>query len=128
MHANTISIRDHPETARVGIKWTTDEDEQLMQAAFDGLHVNDIAKTHQRTVSGVKSRLMTNALNMMSERNLTLQEVAKQLHISIEELENHKQMRKDTKQKAPSNDKCSDQKITNLLTEIRDYLKIIAEK
>lgn len=134
-------MRDQPATARVGVKWTKEENEQLMKEVMDGMNLHDVAKKHYRTVTGVKLRVMSNALNMMTNRDLTLQDVAKTVYISVEDLENHKQ-RQEQKVTTPkvrktatstskelSDDNISfNQDFMNILTEIRDYLKIIAEK
>jgi hypothetical protein len=114
----------HSEIARVGVKWTKDEDEQLMKTTVSGLNINDIAKRHQRTVGAVKIRIMRNAITMMKSKNLTLEEVAKLVHISIEELKNHKQIQ-DRKQELPYNDNCAYLNCMALFTEIRNYLKIL---
>lgn len=139
-HTRVTVLREQPETARVGVKWTEAENEQVMKEVMDGMDLDDVAKKHQRTVTGVKSRVMTNALTMMTDRDLTLQDVAKLVHISVEDLENYKQ-RQEQKATTPKvkktgtktseelpDDNISHKDFMNILTEIRDYLKIIAEK
>lgn len=140
-HTRLNALREQPDTARAGVKWTEEENEQLMKEVMDGMDLEDVAKKHQRTVTGVKSRIMTNALTMMTVRDLTLQDVAKLVHISVEDLENHKQ-RQEQKATTPklkktvtatfeelsNNNISSYQDFMNILTEIRDYLKIIADK
>ena len=142
-HTRLTALREQPETARAGVKWTEEENEQLMKEVMDGMDgmdLDNVAKKHQRTITGVKSRVMTNALTMMIDRDLTLQDVAKLVHISVEDLENHKQ-RQEQKATTPkvkqtvtktsekvSDDNVSYQDFMNILTEIRDYLKTIAEK
>jgi len=87
---NQQQLREKIETCRAGLKWTYDhEDAQLMKEAQDGLEFSDIATKHQRTISAVKSRVMSNGLKMMTESNLTLSEVSTLIHISEEELFQH---------------------------------------
>lgn len=139
-HSRLNALREQPETARAGVKWTEEENDQLMKEVMDGIDLEEVAKKHQRTVTGVKSRVMTNALTMMNDRDLSLQDVAKLVHISIEDMELHKQ-RQEQKASAPkakktvqkteeqsNNGIISYQDFMSVLTEIRDYLKIIAEK
>lgn len=141
LHTRVTVLREQPETARVGVKWTEAENEQVMKEVMDGMHLDDIAKKHQRTFTGVKSRIMTNALTMMTDRDLTLQDVAKLVHISVEDLENYKQRQEQKATTTPKvkktgtktseelpDDNISHKDFMNILTEIRDYLKIIAEK
>lgn len=139
-HTRLTALREQPDTARAGVKWTEEENEQLMKEVIDGMDLDDVAKKHQRTITGVKSRVMSNALSMMTERDLSLQDVAQLVHISVEDLENHKQRQEQkattpkvkrivTKtSKEPSDENIFYQDFMNILTEIRDYLKIIAEK
>lgn len=82
------TYRGIPETARVGLKWTDEENKELMKEVMeDGMHLEDIAKKHQRTTRGVKLKIMSNALDMMEEKNLTIHQVAKLVHIPADELE-----------------------------------------
>ncbi len=139
-HSRLNALREQPDTARAGVKWTEEENDQLMKEVMDGMDLEEVAKKHQRTFTGVKSRVMTNALTMMNDRDLSIQGVAKLVHISIEDMELHKQRQeqkasapkaKKTVQKAEvqSNDgSISNQDFMSVLIEIRDYLKIIAEK
>jgi len=133
-------LREQPETARAGLKWTEDENDQLMKDVMDGMDFNEVAKKYQRTLIGIKSRVMTNALTMMNDRDLTIQDVAKLVHISEDEIEYFRQtqeykadatkVKKNvTKKDSPSNnDNIPYQDFMSVLTEIRDYLKIIADK
>jgi len=133
-YSRLIALREQPDTARAGVKWTEEENEQLMKEVTDGMDLDDVAKKHQRTVTGVKSRVMTNALTIMKDRDLSLQDVAHLVHISVKELEHHKQ-RQDEKATTPKVKKLvtkveepsKNQDFMSVLTEIRDYLKIIAK-
>lgn len=133
------TLKEQPETARVGVKWTEKENEQLMTKVMeDGIDIDEVAKEHQRTVGAVKSRIMMNALKMMKDRDITLQEVAKLVHIPENEIEIYRQsvenkavekttVNKKVK-KSSHTDNFSYQDVMSVLIEIRDYLKVIAEK
>lgn len=135
-HSRLNALREQPDTARAGVKWTKVENDQLMKEVMEGMDLEEVAKKHQRTITAVKSRVMSNALTMMHERDLSLEDMAKLVHISVEDIELHKQ-RQDQKATTPkvrkreeqSNDgSISYQDFMSVLIEIRDYLKIIAEK
>jgi len=139
LHSRISILKEQPETARAGVKWTEEENNQLMTKVIeDGIDVDEVAKEHQRTVGAVKSRIMMNALNMMKERDITLQEVAKLVHIPENEIEIYRQRVenkavekktvKENTNKASHTDDFSYQDFMSVLTEIRDYLKIIADK
>jgi hypothetical protein len=137
---NCKSLRENEETCRAGLKWTAEEDEQLMKDAIEGIALNDVALKHHRTVGSIKVRVMSNGLKMMTDRNLTLEEVSNMIHISEEELGQYKHRldekhaKKDTTQKVNTlfkkkgPEKNFTQDIISILSEIRDYLKVISEK
>ena len=127
------NLREQPNTARVGIKWTEEEDNDVMKEALDGMNLHDIAKKHERTIGGIKIRIMNNLLTIMKDRNLSIQDLQKPVYISVEDLENHKQRQEKKKpvtkiQETSNNDNVPYKEFMIVLTEIRDYLKIIADK
>jgi len=91
LQSRLSALREEPETARAGLKWTEEENDQLMKDVMDGMDLDEVAKKHQRTVIGIKSRVMTNALTMMDSKGLTIQDVSKLVHISEDEIEYHRQ-------------------------------------
>lgn len=139
-------LKNQPETIRVGLKWSKEEDAKLMKQVYDGIKLDVITKNHQRTINGVKSRIMLNALNVMKEKELSLEEVSKLVNISIVDLNNFKQNQDTKKEKITKKEEVKKKKVTKItieneikdnlshpdiliiLKEIRDYLKIIAEK
>jgi hypothetical protein len=122
-------LKEQPETARTGIKWTFEENEELMKRINDGMSLEDIAKNHQRTITAVKSRVMMNALNIMKEKELTFEEVSKLVNISVDDLENYKQhqeekqKQKEEKIDKKESDKLSLQQIIKLELEILEKQK-----
>jgi hypothetical protein len=109
-------LREQPDTARAGIKWTEEESQELMNRIKDGMSLEDIAKTHQRTIIGVKNRIMANALHIMKENKMSFDEVSKLVNISVFDLENYKQYQ-DNKGEKPDkkeSDNLSLQQITKL--------------
>ena len=130
--ARIVKMRDNPETSRVGMKWTTEEDTQLMESVYNQESFADIATTLKRTKTAIRSRIIQHAIVLMKSENITTEEVSKRVHISEDEIIAYK-MKQDEKAttKKPSSDIKSpqtDDKYMTLLTEIRDLLKIIAEK
>lgn len=143
IRSNIQALKEKPETARVGVKWTNEENAELMRQAQEGMPFSEIATLHQRTVGGVKSHIMLNALRLMNEQDMSLEDAAKLVHISVEDLALFKQRkekkdlyRKEQKKstiakKQPivtSNNDINHEQIIGLLTEIRDYLKFLTEK
>lgn len=81
------ALRNNPDTSRAGMKWTESENTELMERAVQGMNIDEIAKTHKRTVTGVKARIMSNALTMMKSQNMTMEEASIYVHIPLDELE-----------------------------------------
>ena len=124
--SNLASKREEPETARVGMIWTDQENTELMEQAMYGKGLDEIANKHQRTIRGVKARIMSNALNIMTDKNISLEDVASLVHISVQDLVNFKQKQEKKRLGRKMNE--AQPEFMMILTEIRDYLKIIAEK
>jgi hypothetical protein len=112
----------------------------LIERAKNGLDLDNIALKHQRTQWAVKARIMGHAINMMDDKDLSIEEVANMVHISVEDIETFKQCQEKKADKpknavkklaqsvTQNNIGVSSEEIMTILTEIRDYLKIIAEK
>lgn len=83
---------------------------------MEGKDLYEVAKNHQRTQNAVKSRVINNAIVMMNEQDMTPEEVSGIVHISVDEINFVMK-----KQKNPIGE------IMNVLKEMRDYLKLIAE-
>ena len=56
---NYQALRNKEETARVGSKWTKEEDEQLIAELSNDMSYDDIANAHKRTIVGIKSRVIS---------------------------------------------------------------------
>jgi hypothetical protein len=117
MYNSMKILREYPETARAGLKWDEEESQELMNRIKDGMSLEDIANTHKRTVSGVKNRIMTNALNIMKEKKISLDEVSKLVNISVFDLKNYKEkIDKKESDKKESDKKESDKKESDNLS------------
>ena len=116
------SLREKPETERVGKKWTDEENTKLMEEAMNGVSFDEIAKTHQRTRGGIRSHLMTLALKEMeADEELTFETISKRIHISVAELKAYKERKEinaslkqqTNSEKKPMSDIHSDKKWTD---------------
>jgi hypothetical protein len=48
--------------ARVGKKWTTEEDELLREEVKNKMNYEEIAENHKRNIGGIKSRVISNII------------------------------------------------------------------
>ena len=134
---STKLLRENPETAKAGKKWLPEEDEELIQQATSKMDLAEIATAHQRTERGVKLRIMMHAIAHMNAQNKTIEDAADHFNITVDDLteyqrrsEQKKQQKQDEQQASSSQPKESrpKDKYMDILTEIRDLLKVIAEK
>lgn len=108
--------RENPETCKVGLKWSEEENAALMKRAAAGMPLKDIATAHARTVGGVKSHIMLIALMMVDSGSMTLEEVGRYVHISVDELEYFKEKQAKKSANQPINTSNSQQ--LNLIHKI----------
>lgn len=85
------ALRANPDTVRAGLKWTDEEDAKLLQRIKAGKEIETIAKQHKRTVTGLKSRIMTLTWNMVQNGTVTLKQVNALFRIPIQDLEEHRE-------------------------------------
>jgi len=75
------------ETSCVGKKWTSQEETQLLNSVtINKNSFEEIAKEHKRKVGGIKSRLKKIVLNMIEKDGKTVEETAKLLNLTVEEI------------------------------------------
>ncbi len=132
-------LRDEPTTANAGLRWSTEEHDELIHMA-QNLPLEELAKHFKRTVSALSTRIKQHIASAVDDEN-SLEELCKKYHIAVDDMlffvereKQKKQTRKEPikKQVTKTVDTC--QHITNnnlntqLLTEIRDLLIVIVAK
>lgn len=122
-----ISLRKNPDTARAGLKWLANEDEELMKHIRDKASYEDIAKHHKRTLGGVKIRAMQQAIIMMERDDISIEKASSLINISQHELQDFISKPKDKPKSVKKSETKSDDKYMKILMEIRDLLKEITE-
>jgi hypothetical protein len=116
--------------SRIGVGWTQEEDNQLLEEIGTKMDLKEIANIHKRTTKGIKLRLIHHAVKMMDTKGLNIETVAGHFNLlrsDIEDFRNKKTQEKkavDFKNKKPE----YHEKYLELLTDIRDTLKILVEK
>ena len=99
--------RENPETSRAGLKWETDEDNVLISKIDENVSFEEIAKSLQRTVGSIKTRLIVKALNLIDENHsITLEEAAEKFKITTSDIQSYqanKKKRQNTHQLRNSN-------------------------
>ena len=144
MNPTLDKLQNDPKTARTGTKWTDDEENKILEYLQADMDYEQIALKLQRSVNSVKSRIMETYIKKVIKQEMILEEVSTLLHIPIDLLTIAKR-RYENKQVPASQRKpkvkltelpkspvkkqpVSDLKCIPILEEIRDYLKILADK
>jgi len=87
--------RENPETSRAGLKWETDEDNVLISKIEENVSFEEIAKSLQRTVGSIKTRLIVKALNLIDENHsITLEEAAEKYKITTSDIQSYQANKK----------------------------------
>jgi hypothetical protein len=86
MGSHIKRLKETPETAMTGTRWTPQEDEKLLLSITNGKTTNEIALEHQRTVGGIESRLRTIAVRMLDVDKTPIENVSATLRLSVEEI------------------------------------------
>jgi len=93
--------------SRAGLKWTNDEEKQLMDEISQGIDIDTICKNHGREIGGIKSRISMFIVNKYND-NYTIEELSDMFKINttiIEEIIEKNESR-------IKNKKCNDDKIS----------------
>ena len=73
--------------SKAGSKWTTEEENQLLDEIKTGKSFNELALLHNRNVGGIVSRLKTIAASMVIKEGADIEELVKMFHIDKEYIE-----------------------------------------
>jgi hypothetical protein len=77
------------EVPRTCVTWTNEENYKLMMQIKDGLRLEEIAKNNQRTILAVKYHIITNALNIKKNSNISLDTISKLVNMPIYNLKKY---------------------------------------
>lgn len=86
MYQNIQKLRENPETANVGKKWSEDEINNLLNEIKKNTSMEEIAKIHKRTASSIKSKLFSIAISLI-QKNMNVDEVSKIVNLTPNEID-----------------------------------------
>ena len=58
MYHNIQKLKENPDTANIGKKWSDEEISELLKQIKDNVDLNTIAVLHKRTVGSITSKLL----------------------------------------------------------------------
>jgi hypothetical protein len=130
-YGNITKLRENPETARVGLPWTTEEHQQLLSEIETDLTLEQIAQQHQRTPGAIQQRLLWETWNQVYKEQTPVDEACEQLCVSREAFEAYERKRsqnEERKKQPKSSQKSMDTNNLKVLTEIQLSLVKIAQQ
>jgi hypothetical protein len=80
------ACRKKPETARVGHRYSVQNDVEIMEQAARGVSITAIAKQQKRTPQAIRARIIRNALQIMKRETCSLEEISRRYHIDMKRL------------------------------------------
>jgi len=119
-------FRNDPVTGRTGEKWTDQENLDLIEKIKNNVTYDQIALEHQRTANAIKSHIIDLFVRKIKKHEITVEEASSITKISPEMLIKHttKTEKKPPPKPVPTG---TSDKYLQVLTDIRDYLKILTE-
>lgn len=91
IYENIHALRQKPETCKLGLKYCSESDAEIMVAAEQGTPIHEIAKAQKRTPRAIQIRIINIALGLMKRYNLSLEDVSRRFHINPTLLSRHYQ-------------------------------------
>ena len=82
MFAGFSDLRKNEETLNAGKKWLPEEDEKLVEEINNKISFEDIALEHKRTITGIKSRVISHILyEQYKNENKTIDDLSVEYNI-----------------------------------------------
>jgi ATP-dependent DNA helicase PIF1 len=86
MYHNIQKLKENPDTANIGKKWSDEEISELLKQIKDNVDLNTIAIHHKRTVGSITSKLLQIAYKYVMVNNQDLNKVSKLVNISVSDI------------------------------------------
>lgn len=102
LYENIHALRQKPDTSNVGLHYTDKGNMDIMKAAEQGTPIEEIAKAHKRTPRAIHLRIITIALEIMKQRDLSLEDISRMYHLKLTTLSRHYQRMCEREQKKVS--------------------------
>lgn len=91
IYENIHALRQKPATSKLGLHYSPDDDAYIMDEAERGTPIEEIAKVQKRTPRAIQLRIIFIAIDLIKQRNMSLEEVSRKYHIKLTLLSRHYQ-------------------------------------
>jgi hypothetical protein len=89
MYNNIKALKEKPETANAGLRWSDDEVKELLAKVENNVNLTEIANLHKRTLNSIIGKLLNIAEKLINEDQLEIEIVSKKLNLPIEDINVH---------------------------------------
>jgi len=86
MYQNIQKLKENPDTANIGKKWSDEEVSDLIKERKNDFTIEEIASFHKRTSGSIMSKLLQIACKYIINDNQDINEISSLLKISIEDI------------------------------------------
>ena len=86
MYNNIKALKEKPETANAGLRWSDDEIKELLSKVENNVNLTEIANTHKRTLNSIIGKLLNIAEKLINEDELDIKIVSKKVNLPIEDI------------------------------------------
>lgn len=95
MYNNIKLLKEKPETANAGLRWSDDEIKELLSKVENNMNITEIANIHKRTLNSIIGKLLNIAEKLIKEDKLDIEIVSKKINLPIKDIEQHLLKNKD---------------------------------
>lgn len=89
MYNNIKALKEHPDTANAGARWSSEEVSNLLLQVENKINLADVAIIHKRTLNSIIGKLLNIAEQLIKNDNLDLDIVSKKVNLPIEDIKVH---------------------------------------
>ena len=118
MYQNILKLRENPETANAGKKWSEEEINELL-TNIKTMTFEEVAIIHKRTTGSVKGKLLSIALSLIDKKML-IDEISEIVKLSKESIIDYMNKKPEKKVKPDKNnniDVKTNNELSNLIEE-----------
>ena len=90
------ALKQNPETAKAGVRWTSEEVIQLVKEIKEKSSIKEISKIHQRTEGSIIAKLLSVASSYVIEGQ-DIKDVAINLNLLVSDIKDHIEKNKNKK-------------------------------
>jgi ATP-dependent DNA helicase PIF1 len=89
MYSKLKALKEKPETANAGSRWSEDEVKTLLNEIKDKKNMTDIATNHKRTLGSIIGKLLSIAEQLINEDNMNINDASKKVNLPVADINEH---------------------------------------